>query len=413
MLCLLAEFLDSTQLAFILNYQHHWFTLRRFGPAVANIEADIGEGHWFNLNSFLDSPEWVGKLYLGMVLQQAEKAGTFFPFYTLPYSQHATGYSVFAVTQTDPTAHLALARTEADHVASTLPEPASATPVTPFSTSDAHDQSKPVEGFEDEDMELQAALQASLMGGSTGQHVPPPTQLPLTLLPSYGRHPIPSGSNSRASGDSYVETTDPIAASLARNKVIMDRMRNEQEMAQRELYEEEVARLGRPGNPVQPSLRNRTEQEDEDEMLMRAIAESRASARVEGHGKVEEEEEEDLDDMDLDTDYQPVGRVHQQGPLLQSNSYPDIATHGERVYDDDDAELQAALRASLENVPEGFTVPVHAKDVSTNEEADPEPEQGDTVSEADTSMISSEHPGPSVVPSVDEIRKMRLARFGV
>ena len=30
----------------------------------------------FNLNSFLSAPEWVGKLYLGMVLQQAETEGS-------------------------------------------------------------------------------------------------------------------------------------------------------------------------------------------------------------------------------------------------------------------------------------------------------------------------------------------------
>jgi ataxin-3 len=67
----------STQLGFILNLEQHWFTLRRFGPASAHIDEDTGEGHWFNLNSFLSAPEWVGKLYLGMVLQQAEAEGEF------------------------------------------------------------------------------------------------------------------------------------------------------------------------------------------------------------------------------------------------------------------------------------------------------------------------------------------------
>lgn len=57
-------------MAFILNHQQHWFTLRRFG-SLENPES----GHWFNLNSFLNEPEWVGKLYLGMVLSQAEDEG--------------------------------------------------------------------------------------------------------------------------------------------------------------------------------------------------------------------------------------------------------------------------------------------------------------------------------------------------
>lgn len=56
------------QRAFILNYDHHWFTLRRFGSAE-------GAGYWFNLNSSLDRPEWIGETYLGIVLQQAEAEG--------------------------------------------------------------------------------------------------------------------------------------------------------------------------------------------------------------------------------------------------------------------------------------------------------------------------------------------------
>jgi ataxin-3 len=68
---------DSVQLAFILNLEQHWFTLRRFGDAEATVDIDPGHGHWFNLNSFLKSPEWVGRVYLGMVLEQAEQEGIF------------------------------------------------------------------------------------------------------------------------------------------------------------------------------------------------------------------------------------------------------------------------------------------------------------------------------------------------
>lgn len=60
---------SSTQQAFVLNLNQHWFTLRRFGQPGGN-------GHWYNLNSSLDSPERIGKMYLGMVLQQAETEGT-------------------------------------------------------------------------------------------------------------------------------------------------------------------------------------------------------------------------------------------------------------------------------------------------------------------------------------------------
>ena len=71
------DILRSTQLAFILNLNEHWFTLRRFGATPKGIDdLNPGQGHWFNLNSFLQKPEWVGKLYLSMVLQQSEEEGT-------------------------------------------------------------------------------------------------------------------------------------------------------------------------------------------------------------------------------------------------------------------------------------------------------------------------------------------------
>jgi len=89
-------------------------------------------------------------MHLGMVLQQAEK----------------DGYSAFAATQMDSTAHLALVRIEADQLASTLPEPSSATrsldsqhpfnAINPSASSSA--LSAHIEGFEDEDMELRASV---------------------------------------------------------------------------------------------------------------------------------------------------------------------------------------------------------------------------------------------------------------
>lgn len=80
------EFQDRpyTRLAFILNLEQHWFTLRRFGPANADASLDHGDGHWFNLNSFLPEPEWVSKTYLGMVLQQAETEGGLLASFILP-----------------------------------------------------------------------------------------------------------------------------------------------------------------------------------------------------------------------------------------------------------------------------------------------------------------------------------------
>ncbi|KAG9073881.1 hypothetical protein FS749_014598, partial [Ceratobasidium sp. UAMH 11750] len=158
----------DTQLAFVLNLEQHWFTLRRFGHR-------HGKGFWFNLNSFLSGPEWVGNTYLGMVLQQAEKEG----------------YSVFVVRPADASnPEHGLPDTEADLLAETLNDSAQEAPPPPqgFSLAGSTGGSmgtggrpgvgggvggstagrSSVPGLEDEDMELQRALQASLAAGYDG-----------------------------------------------------------------------------------------------------------------------------------------------------------------------------------------------------------------------------------------------------
>lgn len=64
------------QLAFVLNLDSHWFTIRSFTG-----------GYWFNLNSFLEKPSWVGPSYLGALLGAAE----------------SEGYSVFVAVQAEST----------------------------------------------------------------------------------------------------------------------------------------------------------------------------------------------------------------------------------------------------------------------------------------------------------------------
>ncbi|KAJ8475035.1 hypothetical protein ONZ45_g15743 [Pleurotus djamor] len=398
----------STQLAFILNYEQHWFTLRRFGPAMTHPDEDPGEGHWFNLNSFLPSPEWVGKLYLGLLLQQAE----------------ADGYSVFAVVQVDPSAPLAIPRTEADQIAATLPEPTE----TPNYSSSRSYSTKPTssnqasvggssirdEEFEDEDFELQAALQASLMDGDTAYipSSPPPITRTSVPLPPSGPSSAPgSGSMTPQSrqppiwgqavhpphptGDADL---DPVAASFERQRVRLQRMREQQEFAQRELWD--GMGFGAEGPP------RRDDDDDDDENLRKAIAESEAMARAEGHGRSEEDEEDDT----------------------HPNPYPSTSHGaGARVYDDEDAELQAALKASLEGVPAGWTAPELSNPPSQTRRA-PEVHEPHATDSSDYSMetdsmvtddtesvvseASVSQPTPTPVLDAEEIRRKRLARFG-
>jgi ataxin-3 len=93
------------QSAFILNLQNHWLPIRRFSSP----------NRWYNLNSFLDAPQWISPTFLAMVLTQAEEEG----------------YNVFVVRPLDSTAlgdaengtTSALPESQADLLALELGEP--------------------------------------------------------------------------------------------------------------------------------------------------------------------------------------------------------------------------------------------------------------------------------------------------
>lgn len=357
------------QTAFVLNQNQHWYTLRRFGDL-----AVPGDGHWFNLDSTKRQPQWISKLYLGMFLQQAE----------------SDGYSIFTVTQIDPDAPSQIPHVDADDIASTFTLPAT-TSASPALQGDVET------GFENEDMELQAALQASLAGA--GEHSSswarpgsfPPAQSSLfasdirgSRASSSTRGVIPGiPPNQDPYGNADV---DPVAASMERGRVLMERMRQEQEFGFRQQYEEEAARFG----SRQPPYGRQAGDGNEDEHLRRAIADSLAERRARG--------ELDDDDDSEDSDYVPS-----LPPRIPYSTRPQ-----DRVYDDDDANFQAALKASLESAPSEFTPlpvePLRARQAVVEET------ENDEQSEADTSTIASEPPEEAV--SVEEMRRRRLARFG-
>lgn len=363
------------QTAFVLNQNQHWYTLRRFGDL-----SIPGDGHWFNLDSTKRQPQWISKLYLGMFLQQAE----------------SDGYSIFTVTQIDPDARSQLPHVDADDIASTFPDLTSA-------SSALHDDMEP--GFENEDMELQAALQASLAGaGEVGGSLAmpgsyPPAQSSLFASDIRGS----SASNStRGAVPGIPPNQDPfgnadvdqVTASMERGRVLMERMRQEQELGFRQQYEEEAARFG----SRQPPYGRQAQDDNEDEHLRRAIADSLAERRARG-------ELDDADDSE-DSDYAPSPQARMPYSMGQQD----------RVYDDDDANFQAALRASLENAPSEFTPlpvePLRARPPSSPHIATVvEDNENDEQSEADTSTIASES-APEESVSVEEMRRRRLARFG-
>lgn len=291
---------------------------------------------------------------------------------------------------------MALPKTEADDVAATLPEP---------SGTRADSRSIPDDMGEfngaDEDLELQMALQASL-----GHDIPPPpsdppqlirTSIPLPLVDSFPSSASGSGARTpsqRIDSPLSPNTQDPVAASMAQSRRIYERMLAEQTEAHRELATEAGI------NP-----RRRQEEEEEEEMLRQAIAESEALARLEGHGRPDDDDDDEADDMDVDQSQAARPPQNLMSP---------------RVYDDEDEELQAALRASLEHIPEGWTPPAETSvpallpnttiPINRSASLDSVEDDESIASEDTTTMESSEAPAEPV--DVDEMRKRRLARFG-
>ncbi|KAL5528170.1 hypothetical protein ACEPAF_7306 [Sanghuangporus sanghuang] len=446
-------------LAFVLNLQQHWFTLRRFGPARTSIESDPGEGHWFNLNSSYVAPKWVSRTYLGMFLQQSEEEG----------------YSVFAVVQADPTKPIALPRTEADIAAATLDAPDSA-PGHSFASSSsvpgafpgAEEVLIPDEedyNIDSEDVELQAALAASLTGAdqSFGQHayvprapVPAPSLRQAPAPPPLGDDMDVESSGpstpSQAPGQTGAEQ-DLVAASMARSRQMLERMQRMQEEALRETYEGEATSAGQlEQQQASVPQRRRTREEEDQEELERAIAASIAEHNAQtGEGGDEDEDGsgEDWLPEESNKENAPTGSQSQRpqlhpgavssGPSTTGVTSGGVRTEsGEivRVYDDEDEALQEALRASLQSMPEGFvhaptpprpepiTPPSAAAAASappasgTSKAApratpgDEEMVDADTVAEADADAErASSPPPPPAQVDLEEMRRRRLARF--
>jgi ataxin-3 len=221
-------------------------------------------------------------------------------------------------------------------------------------------------GFEQEDLDLQAALQASLNHGGTHES--------LTHLPP----------SSNGSTDS-----DPVTASMARNRMLLARMQEEQAQALKEGYEQEIARI---------------------EALDRA-------RRVTGaDGMDDDDKMEDIEEFsDVDKENEPEKKP---GPVSANTWRQHPLVHPDM---DDDAELEAAIKESLRaagmedsnedqatstslSATRGSPTPVDAfdepdlRDVGSEEEEEEEHEQ--------------QKPDIEEPVSVDELRRRRLARFG-
>lgn len=274
---------------------------------------------------------------------------------------------------------------------------------------DATDASSKPPGLEDEDLGLQAALQASLMGVEGNIDLASPTQGPSAPhARSTSRFPTPPLHATRLPDEPQVDAgaaDDPVAASMARSKVIMERMLREQEMALREGYDEEVtfgfggthgawAAARRSGESSRIPEGRTAGQEAEEEAIRRAIEESRA----ENNDNVASMASA-MDVADSDDEWRPAQEA------ARPSDVPAFGEVGNRVYDDEDSELQAALKASLEGIPEGFFVPPTPPRASAPPASSIHVQSEPIVTENEETVKPAEEIDP------EEMRRRRLARF--
>lgn len=226
------------------------------------------------------------------------------------------------------------------------------------------------DGFEEEDFELQAALQASL--GGNDYHS---TQNHEGIASSLARAG-PSSIRENLQQDVEPLNADPVVASMERNRFMLQRMRQQQEYAQREAWSYNTEGMTPEEIAAQEARREarRKQEEEEEENLRRAIAESEAMARHNSQAS---------DD-----------------PRDGSSDGQSYNLHGD---DDNNAELQAALRASLEPANGILSASPSSEGVHVPELHHDDPS---VLSDGINSAASPER------LTIEEMRRKRLAKFG-
>ena len=276
------------------------------------------------------------------------------------------------MTQADPSQPLALFRTPADTLFSSVEEPTSSsrrgieTSLAALKEPPAQPHEPPQDNFDDEDYEFQRALQASLMESRSRSSS-------TSTITSIAYSDLGEFSSSTAANEPLVPTLpplslsntapelDPVAASMERNRLLLERMRQEQEVAQRELWSDEELSPEEQAAIEERRTRRRQQEEEDEIQLQRAIEESEILAR------------------------QKTG-----------NRAPSAGAVADGGTESDD-DLQTALKASLEHQsPQRNLSSSPAPSYTTNE-----------TEEGAATVEDPAQPGPSV----EEIRRARLARF--
>lgn len=349
----------ENQSGFILNHHLHWLTLRRFG--------DRADG-WYNLDSTLgmaspaedgfssfgnagqaartrastkEGPQWIGPAFLGMTIEQAEREG----------------YSVFCVRPIASSSSSSSAAASSSSASSSSSAAVGQSEVEP----DLYTKGGFLHACEADDM----ALEFSTFG------------------PGPSHRPAGNGKRRPDDDDDGVGTAGP---SRQRQR-LSDEEGEEGERKNRELSEDEQLRRAieasllddRPSRPSHPTTQAPAKANGSKDAPL-SIDSSPEVVRS-SQAVIHEVDEDDQDDgFDYGDDFGFSAPVTQPATTTSSASRRTVG------HSEEDAELEAAIRASLQDGARVDT-PV------------PPSESGKGEEEWDE-------------PTPEELRKRRLARFG-
>lgn len=371
------------EFAFILNLGSHWLAVRGFGRR---------DRQWFNLNSFFPKPQWLGEAYLGTFLQAVR-------FSSLIQAEQE-GYSVFVVEH-DPGAG------PLDNIADDMADSGTqGTEEAPISISD------------DDDPELQEALRLSReeYSNQAGNDAQSLVRRPLIQTPRRRRVREPSSGSEEL--DAHV---DAIAPSR-------HRLRNDSTSSI-------IESLPASGRRSQRRSQQRTDQDTEtDTPGMRPGRSRRNSRRHSSSDILDDEESPSVRQSPFLTAVATSSLLNEDVQEIEESSDSDIEeVHAPPKLDDDDEQLQAVIAASLGQPykvsdrilshtqrefhrPDPAPVPADVERIRRMREAaqsptEPTPEPP-APKPAQTDDSEDESEAEQTVVSPEEMRRLRLARFG-